>query len=128
MKRLLLAAVAALTLLSVEAGAADEYRPVRGHSFPFDATGRAVTDLAASGYKGGYNVSAGVGVLRLVCSTACFVAFSATDVTPSISATSTTAMFLPANVPEYVKTSPRSRIAVIRSASDGTLYIGEMSK
>ena len=113
-------------LLSFPANAGELYRPILGHSFPFDGTGRAVTD--PSGFKGGYNIGAFTEIIRLVCSQSCFVAFSATDVTPSITATSATAMFLPANTPELFATRGRGRIAVIRLTTDGTLFINEMSK
>lgn len=125
MKRLLIAFLA-LILPAIPAHAEGLYRPIFGHSMPFDGTGRAVTDSA--GHLGGYNIGSFTEIIRLVCSQSCFVAFSATGVTPSISATSATAMFLPANVPELFSTRGRARIAVIRLTSDGTLYINEMSK
>ena len=106
--------------------AQDIYRPILSHNMPFDATGRAVTDSA--GYHNGYNVGAFTQAIRLTCTQSCFVAFSATGITPTISATAASAMFLPANVPELFLARGRSRIAVIRLATDGTLYITEMSK
>ena len=125
MKRLL-TSLCLMGLLTAPASAEDVFRSIKGHSFPFDSTGRPVTDSA--GFLGGYNIGAYTEIVRLVCSQACFVAFSVTDVTPSISATSASAMFLPANVPELFRTRGQARIAVIRSASDGTLYINEMSR
>ena len=124
--RKLIAAFLVLTVTSSVAMAEGLFRPILGHSMPFDSTGRAVTD--SSGFLGGYNIGAFTEIIRLVCTQSCFVAFSATDVTPSISTTSATAMFLPANVPEFFSTRGRARIAVIRLSSDGTLYINEMSK
>lgn len=124
MKRFVL--IAALALVALPAKGDETFRIISSAQMPFDATGRAVSDTA--GYHAHYNVGAFTQVLRLVCSSACFVAMSATGVTPTISATSATAMFLPANVPQYIPAKGREKIAVIRATADGTLYITEMSK
>lgn len=67
-----------------------------------------------------------INVVRLVCTTDCYVAFSVSGA--SAVANSATGVFLPANVPEYMRISPNSTVHVIRDTSDGTLSVLEVTR
>jgi len=58
-------------------------------------------------------------LVRLVATTNCYVAFG-TDPTAD-----TSSLLLIANVPEFFGVKPGEKVAVLRSASDGTLSIAE---
>lgn len=93
------------------------YKPATpGIAFPYDGTSRRVTSAFAD-YTS---------IIRLVCTTSCFVAFGVSGSNPN--ATTATGLFLPANNPEYFLTSGQNRMSVIRLNGDGTLYIQEMTK
>lgn len=66
----------------------------------------------------------GIRAVRIVGSTAIWV-----DMGPTAGATSTstTSMFLPANVPEYFSTYQGINISVIADSAAGTVYIVEMT-
>lgn len=67
-------------------------------------------------------VSDGVQVLRIWLTTAGFIKIAA-------SPTATTSDIpMPAGVPEYFIVPPGQKVSAIRSASDGTLYVTEMSR
>ena len=65
-----------------------------------------------------------VQAVRIVSSTAVWV-----DMGPTAGATSTstTAIFMPANVPEYFKAPEKTVISVIADSAAGTVYIVEVS-
>jgi hypothetical protein len=75
----------------------------------------AYTDSAATSSAVGSKVRA----VRLVSTTNCFVAFGATA--------DTNDMPLIANVPESFAVNPGETISAIREATDGTLYVTELS-
>lgn len=68
-------------------------------------------------------ISDGVQVIRVWLTTAGFIKIS----TAGTSAT-TSDIPMPATTPEYFIVPPGSKVSGIRSASDGTLYVTEMSR
>ncbi len=116
MKKLL---AAILLLASFKAYAAEPFTffaITGGQALAYTATSLEVTEAI-----GAFN-----NLVRLVCSTNCFVAFGISGVTPH--ASSTTGTYLPANIPEYFRIDPSSTIAVVRNTSDGTLYVLEVGR
>lgn len=65
-------------------------------------------------------------VVRLVCSTDCFVAFAISGQTPDASAT--TGIFLTQDEPHFFRIGAGEKIAVVRDAGNGTLYVTEFTK
>ena len=107
------------------------YRPVTEGS-----TGTGTTATLGAGQSRNYNTVSIVidrtfasqsRIVRLLCSTNCFIAFGTTNTTQLV-ATAATGTFLPENVTHYFKVSPGQTAAVIRSATDGTLFVSEMTK
>jgi len=123
MKRIILAL--ALLVMALPALADDGiFYPTKTQALPYDATAKAVTS-AISGY---------IGVVRLLCTTDCFIADEASDgvstttLADNLVSTNSTTTRLPANTPEYFGIGTGRHILVIRVTSNGTLYVTEMSK
>lgn len=68
-------------------------------------------------------ISDGIQVIRVWLTTAGFI-----KITAAGTAATTADIPLPANTPEYFIVPPGQKVAAIRSASDGTLYVTEMSR
>lgn len=78
---------------------------------------RAVASTTAQSSAFGANTT----IVRLRSTTDCFVEFGSNPTATSAS------MFLPSGVTEYFGVVGGSKLAVIRSSADGTLYITEGS-
>jgi len=118
MKKLL--AIAAL-LLFIQPAQADEYVPINNHIVSIGSASASSTTPTA----------VGINVLRLVCTVNCYVAIAASGeavyaATPTV--VEVTSQYLPANVPEYFRIGSRSKVAVIKVSSSGSLLITELSK
>lgn len=61
--------------------------------------------------------------IRVVCSQSCFINVAKTPI-----ATAATGMFLPANVPMTLRTTPGVRVAVSAASTLGTLYVTELTQ
>ena len=108
--------IAAFLVLFGFSAAAEEpfiYRALSGTSMGYTST-----DNTMDSYIGPF-----VTVVRLVCTSHCFVAI---DSTPD--ATAATGTFIPALVPEYFSVFAGERVAAIRATADGTIYIQEMGR
>jgi len=91
---------------------ATHYRPKTNQTVAY--TGSSVASTNAFG--------AGITVVRLVSETNCFVTFAGTP-------TATTGgTFLPAFTPEYFSVSPGEKVAAIRQATSGNLFVTEMTQ
>lgn len=75
----------------------------------------AYTGSAAASNAFGANTR----VVRITATTDCFVAISANPTA------TTSSVYLPAGVVEYVRVNPSDKISAIRRAADGTLYVTE---
>lgn len=117
-KTLVSAALFAALFLAVPAQAADVYKPRASVVFPFGGVAQAMTNDLGSFTQ----------VVRLLCTSACFVAIGSTAADAVVTATGTTSYYLPANAAEYFRVNPGANIAVIQASSSGTLYITEMTQ
>lgn len=66
--------------------------------------------------------SAGINHIRLSATTACFYKIQGTPVA------TTSDTYLPANVIEIIRVNPGQKISFIRSATDGSASVSQMSK
>ena len=94
-------------------------------SLATDRTGRAIQavppgvsqTVAYTGTAGVTTNPIGSTFVRIVCTSAAFVAFGAAP-------TATTAdMYIPANSPEWIPIDPSHKVSVVRLTDDGTAYI-----
>lgn len=86
--------------------------------FPADTQVVAFTGTAANSSA----LSAGIRLVRLVATQDCHIAIGDNP-------TATTSdMFLPANVVDYIMVSETDDISVIQNSTGGNLYITEMTK
>lgn len=115
MKRIL---TALLLLLPIPAAANEPvtFFPAEAQNLAYSSASVSITDAI-----GGY-----INVVRLVCTSDCYVALAASG--QAAVANSVTGIFLPGNVPEYLRVSPNSKVHVIRSSADGTLSVLEMTR
>ena len=70
-------------------------------------------------------------VVRLVCTSACYIAVGASSgssVTNTLYATAATGAYLPTNVPELFMVSGGQHVAVVQVSSGGALTVTEMTK
>ncbi|AWK90165.1 hypothetical protein [Azospirillum thermophilum] len=81
-------------------------------------TPQAVTIDAAS--RTSLPFGADTTVIRLVATSACFLAFGPAPVATAGD------HYLPAGVPEYFRVVPGMAVAVVRAGTDGTLHLSEM--
>ncbi|WP_448207511.1 hypothetical protein [Azospirillum sp. sgz302134] len=81
-------------------------------------TPQAVTIGAAS--HASLPFRAGTTVVRVVATSACFLAFGPAPVATAGD------HYLPAGAPEYFRVVPGTAVAVVRAGTDGTLYLSEM--
>lgn len=81
-----------------------------------------VTYTTAAGTSATQNISSQARKVRVICSTACHVAFA---VTPVVAA-ATVPVFLAANREEYFSVTPGAVINVVADSSGGTLYVTEV--
>ena len=86
-----------------------------GKSVAYTSTDNALSSLTAF-----------VEVVRVVCTTDCFISVEASGKTPE--ATAATGMFLPALTPEYIRVPNGAEIAAIRLNTSGTLYVTEVGR
>jgi len=119
--------ILAAIVLYVQPVAADEYYPLKTHLKAFTGTSSSLATPTSSN----------IDVLRISCTAACYVAFASTPTagaagmaayaaTPS--ASETTSIYIPADLPEYFRVSGRVDVAVIQVSAGGTLHVTEMSK
>jgi hypothetical protein len=119
MKKLHAAALALMLLAPSLALAADEYYPVKTQVTTYSSVSTAITEGSA----------AQVDVLRIVCTTACYVALAATGYEDLVAvAGGATSVYLPANLPEYFRIGSSTSVVAIRVSTDGSLIVTEMSK
>jgi hypothetical protein len=111
MKRFLIC----LALMTGTAHAAEAYRPGTVQAVPYDAVSVRTTNA----------LGAYTNVVRVVCSTSCYIALGAS---PSIIASAATGTLLPALIPEYFTVAPGEHFAVIKLTTTGTLTVTEMTK
>lgn len=90
----------------------DALKVVTNQVVAFTATSAAMTNA----------VGAGVTVVRLVATSACHINVG---VTPTAT---TSNMYLPANVVQYLAISPGLKVAAIQNAAGGNLHVTEMSE
>ncbi len=76
-----------------------------------------VTQDVAIGATSAASEPTGAGVVRLVSTTDCHIAFGAAPVADA------DGLLLVANMPEYFACESTDRVAAIRHTADGTLYI-----
>lgn len=81
-------------------------------------------DTSSTNLTGAFG--AHIGVVRLACTVACYVAIQPTG-SASLHASTVTGMYVPANLPEYFKVSAGETIAVV-GASAGNLIVHEMTR
>lgn len=125
--KLLLSMIVALCVLPAYAmNAASSMAPSStGSGFPYIFVGneqKVAYDASVRSVAFGAKAS----VVRLVCSTDCHVKFGTTaaPTTPTAVADGT-ATFLKANIEYYFAVIPASKLAVIKDASGGNLFISE---
>lgn len=78
----------------------------------YDSTSRIITARSLNG-----------GVLRVLCTTDCYVALAGTP-----HASTTTGMFLYQNTANWFLIRRNDRIAVIQSSAGGTIHVQELSR
>ncbi len=76
-----------------------------------------VTQKVAFGATSAASAAVGAGIVRLLATADCHVAFGADPTADS------TCLFLTANSPEYFACSTADRVAVIQDMAGGSLYI-----
>lgn len=111
MKRLILALAGLLIAGSAHAQQPGIFRQITGYTVTY--TGTAGT---------GQVIGSQTRAVRVLCTTACLVAF---PVTP-IAAAATRPVYLPAVTPEYFKVTPGTYAYVVQVTSGGTLYVTEV--
>ena len=62
--------------------------------------------------------------IRLVATSACWVAFGAA---PTAAPGNATSFYLPGNTPEYFWVVPGERLAVVQDSASGSLNVGELA-
>ena len=92
----------------------------------FFPAGNAQNVTYSSSSKASDQIGAYTDVVRMVCSTDCYVAFAVSG--QSAVANDSTGIFLPANVPEYMRISKSATVYVVRDTSDGTINILEVTR
>lgn len=66
--------------------------------------------------------AAGTRTVRVVVTSAAHIAIGA-----SPTATTTTDMYIPANVPEHIHVNPGEKVSAVMNASSGVVYVTEVS-
>lgn len=112
--------VLALVLLAFPASAEDVWRLGTSQHLAFTSTSRPVTTA----------FDASTNMVRVVCTTACFLAFRESNAYNAVTAYSNgaTSAYVPAGIPEYFIVPGSGRAAAIAVSTDGTLHITEVSK
>lgn len=118
MKRLFLAAF--LVAFSFAASAQTILTPLTpGHRLPFDTTSRVITSKFTPETE----------FVRLVCSVSCLVQIGISGTTPVATLGGTTSsIFIPPLIPEYIKVPRNGAVAVIGLTTSGTLYVQEFGR
>jgi hypothetical protein len=95
-------------------------KPISGsYRMPYDATSRRITSAFTSEAE----------VVRVVCTTACFVQAGISGSTPvALAGGVTSSTYIPADKAEYIQVPRGGRMSVIRLSSDGVLYVQEFGR
>ena len=88
------------------------YRPATTQKASYTASSAAITNAV------GNNIH----VIRVIATTACYITI---DKSPTAT---TSDMYLPAGVAEYLTIHPGEKVAAIRVSADGDLYVTEMTQ
>jgi hypothetical protein len=86
------------------------YRPGTHQKVAYTGTAGTVTN----------GVSAGVNVVRVVLTTAGYIAIGATATTSDI--------YMPADKPEYFVVTPGQKVSAIQASAGGDLHVTEMTR
>ena len=121
--KIILAAMLVAVALPAAAQQGEPLRPVKTQWLDYHSTSLNATDRTGEFIRH----------LRLMCTTACYVAISSSqeisaDATSAASAESTTSFSLPANVPMLVLAPGLAIVSAIQESSGGILFITEMSR
>ena len=90
----------------------DALKAVTNQVVAFTASSAAMTNAVGSG----------ITIVRIVATSACHIAVGVTPVA------TTSNMYLPANVVQYLAISPGLKVAAIQNAAGGNLHVTEMTE
>ena len=114
--------IAAFFALALSISAAYAVEPVT--FLPLAGSGKSVAYTATDNDLS--SITGFVDVVRVVCTTDCFISVEASGKLPE--ATASTGMFLPALTPEYIRIPNGAEISAIRLNTNGTLYVTEVAR